>query len=73
MIRLCGDNIKAFATFFVAPKGGKKSSVLFKSLSFFVTKMAMFGITAARDCFTVGVSSDKVEIFTPNEIDSYNR
>lgn len=61
------------AVYFVAPKDGKKSSVVFKSLNFFLTKMAMFGITAARDCFTGGMSSDVAEVFTPTEIDSYNK
>ena len=59
--------------FLVAPKDGKKCSVLLKSLNFFVTKLAMFGITAARNCFPTGVSSGDAGVFTPKEIDNYNR
>lgn len=62
-----------YNNFFLAPKDGKKSSVLFQSLNFFVTKMAMFGINEARECFTAGASSSREEVFTPREIDSYNR
>ena len=35
--------------------------------------MAMLGITAASNCFIAGSSSVKSEVFTPKEIDSYNR
>jgi len=59
--------------FLVATKDGKKCSVLLKSLNFFVTKLAMFDITAARDCFPTGVSSGDAGVFTPKEIDNYNR
>ncbi|KAL9956083.1 hypothetical protein ACROYT_G037506 [Oculina patagonica] len=52
---------------------GKKSSVLFKSVAFFLSYMAMSGITAASNCFTPGSSSGKSEVFTPKETDSYNR
>lgn len=58
---------------FLAPKDGKKFSVLFKSLNFFLSKLAMLGITAASNCYTAGPSSSKAEIFSPKEIDSYNR
>lgn len=63
----------AFIYLFVTPDNGKKPSVLFKSVSFFLSKMAMLGITAASNCFTAGSSSVKSEVFTPKEIDSYNR
>lgn len=58
---------------FVTPESSKKPSVLFKSVSFFLSTMAMLGITAASNCFTAGLSSVKSEVFTPKEIDSYNR
>lgn len=59
--------------FIVVPESGKKSSVLFKSLTFFLSNMAMSGITATCNCFTTGSSSGKSEVFTPKETDSYNR
>ncbi|XP_068717854.1 DNA-dependent protein kinase catalytic subunit-like isoform X1 [Montipora capricornis] len=58
---------------FTTPKDGKKSSVLFVSLNFFLTKLALFGITAAKNSFTMGLSSAKEEVFTPKEFDSYNK
>lgn len=63
----------AFIYLFVTPDKSKKPSVLFKSVSFFLSTMAMLGITAASNCFTAGSSSVKSEVFTPKEIDSYNR
>ena len=51
------------------------SSVLFTSLNFFVAKVAAFGITAAKHCFAVEQTTvrEEKEVFTPKEIDSYNK
>ena len=48
-------------------------SVLFISLKFFLSRLAMFGITAATSCFTAGPSRSLGDIFTPREIDDYFR
>lgn len=48
-------------------------SVLFISLKFFLSRLAMFGITAATSCFTAGPSRGLGDIFTPREIDDYFR
>ncbi|XP_067044034.1 DNA-dependent protein kinase catalytic subunit-like isoform X2 [Acropora muricata] len=58
---------------FRAATDGTASSVLFTSLNFFVTKLAAFGITAAKHCFAVEQTTVKKEVFTPKEIDSYNK
>ena len=62
-------------TFFhlLAATDGTASSVLFTSLNFFATKLAAFGITAAKHCFAMEQTTVKKEVFTPKEIDSYNK
>ena len=56
-----------------ALKDGKKCSVLLRSLKFFLSKMAMLGITAASECFASETVASKPDVFTPKEIDDYNR
>ncbi|XP_027045855.1 DNA-dependent protein kinase catalytic subunit-like [Pocillopora damicornis] len=58
---------------FISPKDDKMPSVLFISLKFFLSRLAMFGITAATSCFTAGPSRGLGDIFTPREIDDYFR
>lgn len=61
------------ASFSSTATDGTASSVLFTSLNLFVTKLAAFGITAAKHCFAVEQTTVKKEEFTPKEIDSYNK
>ncbi|KAK3728489.1 hypothetical protein QZH41_002350 [Actinostola sp. cb2023] len=51
----------------------KYTSVLFKSLHHFLSDLAMFGIQAASDCFTRTATRSYENLFSPKEIDEYNR
>lgn len=68
--------IRIFYTFFVAESTPevKYKSVLFGSLRHFLSELAMFGIQAAANCFKSTSSSRGTEdVFSPKEIDEYNR
>ena len=55
-------------------KPSDKDSKLFTSLNFFLEHLALEGIHAAAKCFTSGLSQESTcEVFTPQEVDEYNR
>ncbi|XP_048576196.1 DNA-dependent protein kinase catalytic subunit isoform X3 [Nematostella vectensis] len=52
-------------------EGSKYSSVLFTSLSYFLSNLAMLGIQAAIKCFPK--TTHITDVATPKEMDEYNR
>lgn len=55
-------------------KPSDKDSKLFASMNFFLKHLALEGIHAAAKCFTSGLSEESTrEVFTPQEVDEYNR
>ncbi|XP_022778667.1 DNA-dependent protein kinase catalytic subunit-like isoform X5 [Stylophora pistillata] len=58
---------------FTSSEDNEMPSVLLVSLKFFLSHLAMFGITEATSCFTSGPSRGMGDIFTPKEIDDYFR
>ena len=50
-------------------KGTERSSCLFHSIEFFVSKLSLRGIKGASDCF----ESCSESIHSPQEIEEYNR
>lgn len=52
---------------------GKSSSVLFKSLLFFIDHLSLHGIEKALECFQTRSDDVNAHVFSPSEIQEYNR
>ena len=47
--------------------------MLFQSLRFFVDKLSLHGIEAAEKCFKTANVGVNAQLFSPTEIEEYNR
>ena len=52
---------------------GQTTSVLWKSLLYFIDKLSLYGIEKAFECFSTTSDGVNTHVFSPKEIQEYNR